>query len=397
MRRSLLLIGLVLALATFGAGAVSAQTTVMVITLNDLRLRSGPGTQYDVITVIPAGTELTADARNTGYDWVRVNYNGQVGWLFVGQLRVKGNVASLPTPDQVNNPQAPTPPPNGTIEVLDRYVSTGGADYYHLVYWSDGLRISGFYAEPKGNGPYPAVIYNRSGNRATGALTGMELAPFAESGFVVVASQLRGYNGDGQDEFGGADVHDVVNLLPLLKGRPKVDPNRIAIFGASRGGMMTYLALKWQSQNRTRDFKVAATVGGLADLIMWANQRPDLNGSLYPELIGVSTKQDLRPFVDRSATYWPYMIRVPILLQHGEADDQVSVQQSRKLYNLLRASGRTAKLITYPGGDHPLSAFEAGLPEVMKWFQKYVAGPGDNFAWDAHRDAIYAAMAALKR
>src|SRR5262245_27407315 len=370
MRRRLLFVGLILMTSILSTGAVSAQATVTVVTLNDLRLRSGPGTQFDVVTIVPAGTTLTADARSPRSDWVRVNFNGQVGWLFVGQLRIRGNVAALPTPDQASNPPAPSTPPSGAIEVLDRYVSTDGADYYHLVYWSDGLRISGFYGEPKGDGPFPAVVYNRSGNRGTGALTGQEIAPFAESGFVVVASQLRGFNGDGQDQFGGGDVDDVINLVPLLKSRPKVDARRIAIFGASRGGMMTYLALKWQSQHRTRDFKVAATVGGIADLIMWANQRPDLNSSLYPELIGVSTKQDLKPFVDRSATYWPYLIRVPILLQHGEADDQVSVLQSRKLYNLLRASGRVTKLIIYPGGDHPLTAFEAGLPEVMKWFQR---------------------------
>src|SRR5947208_9075195 len=105
----------------------------------------------------------------------------------------------------------------------------------------------------------------------------------------------------------------------------------MAIFGASRGGMMTYLALKWESQNGARDFRAAATVGGLADLIMWANQRPDLNGSFYPELIGVSTKQDLRPFVDRSATYWPSLIRVQMLLHDDEDGDEVSGAQCCKI------------------------------------------------------------------
>jgi uncharacterized protein YraI/fermentation-respiration switch protein FrsA (DUF1100 family) len=397
MRRVLLLSALCLVIATVGTGVATAQATVTVITLNDLRLRSGPGTQYDIVTVIPSGTTLTATARNDASNWVRVDFNGQTGWLFVQQLSIRGQLSSLPTGD-ANTSSAPPPPPNGAIEVLDRYVSTGDADYYHLVYWSDGLRISGFYAEPKGDGTFPAVIYNRSGNRGTGALTGTELAPFAESGFVVVASQLRGMpGGEGADEFGGADVHDVINLISLLKSRPKVDPRRIAMFGASRGGMETYLALKWQSQNGARDIKVAATVGGIADLLMWSAQRPDLANGFYPEMIGVSPSQTLRPFVDRSATYWPQLIRVPILLQHGEADDTVSIQQSRKLYNLLRASGRTAKLITYPGGDHSLAAFEAGLPEVMKWFQKYIARSGDNFDWNVHREAIYNAINALRR
>src|SRR5216110_1804384 len=71
---------------------------------------------------------------------------------------------------------------NGSVEALWQYVSTGGAAYYHLVYWSDNLKVTGFYAEPNGDGPYPAVIYNRGGARENGALDGTELAAFAESG-----------------------------------------------------------------------------------------------------------------------------------------------------------------------------------------------------------------------
>ncbi len=392
MRRSLFVIALVFTLAIVGMNVVQAQATVTVTTLNDLRLRQGPGTQFTVLTVIPMGTTLTATARTAASDWVRVDYNGQTGWLYTPQLSIKGSVGALPTGD-ANNPPQPTTPPNGSIVVLDRYASTGDVDYYHLVYWSDGLQISGFYGEPKRDGTFPAVIFNRSGTGQTGAMIGNEIAPFAESGFVVVASQLRGFRGDdGSDEFGGGDVDDVINLITLLKSRPKVDANRIAMFGSSRGGMMTYLTLKWESQHGARDIRAAATVGGISDLIMWNAQRGDVGS-----LIGASLSQSRAPFTNRSATYWPWLIRVPILLEHGEADGVVSVQQSRKLYRLLRASGRTVKLITYPDGDHSLAAYEAGLPEVMKWFQKYIARPGDNFDWGLHRDAIYNAMFVLRR
>lgn len=405
MRRLLLAIVLLFLVAVIGLASVAAQSSVTVLALADLRLRSGPGTQYNIITVIPEGTTLPVSARSADSNWVKVNYNGQIGWVYTSQLRFKGNFDSLPVGDATSGPTAnvpatpptPTPPPDGSIASLTLYVSTDRVNYYHLVYWSDGLRITGFYAEPKGWDKHPAAILNRSGNRNVGALTGLELAPFAEAGFVVVASQLRGGMGsEGQDQFGGADVHDVTNLIALLKSRPNVDPNRIAMFGASRGGMMTYLALKMQSLNGSRDIKVAATVGGVADLIMWAAEQPAATSSLYSELIGTTVRQSTAPFVERSATYWPRLIRVPLLLQHGEADATVSAAQSRKLYNVLKASGAAVKLITYPGGDHSLSAYEAGLPEALKWFQKYIGLPNEDFSFETHRDAIYHAMFVLK-
>ena len=41
---------------------------------------------------------------------------------------------------------------------------------------------------------------------------------------MVVASQYRGNaGGEGKEEFGGKDVNDVLNLLPLLESLPKAD------------------------------------------------------------------------------------------------------------------------------------------------------------------------------
>ncbi len=402
MRYTLRIIALflfVMIVQTFNA---SAQSAVTVVTLNDLRLRGGPGTQYNQITIIPAGRSLSANARSAKSDWARVEFNGQIGWLYVPQLRVKGDFASLPVAD-ANTPAnpsvatAPPAPPDGSIESLTPLATTDRVAYYKLVYWSDGLRITGYYAEPRGFGKFPAVIFNRSGNRNTGALTGMEIVPFAEGGFVVVASQLRGGAGsEGQEEFGGADVHDVTNLIPLLKSREKVDPNKIVMFGASRGGMMTYLALKQQALSGGNDIKAAATASGITDLFMWASERPDITSDLYMQLIGTSVRANPAPFQQRSAVYWPGMIRVPLLIQHGEADADVSVKQSQKLYRLLRTSNPAVKLITYPGGEHSLAAQNAGMPETFKWFSKYVAKPGESFDYWGNEGNMQRAWSILK-
>ena len=56
-----------------------------VLSYDGLTLRTGPGTEYESITVIPDGTDLIELANKSG--WVYVDYEGQQGWVF-GQYLV---------------------------------------------------------------------------------------------------------------------------------------------------------------------------------------------------------------------------------------------------------------------------------------------------------------------
>lgn len=239
---------------------------------------------------------------------------------------------------------------------------------YDITYMSDGLRVKGYLAEPKAPGTYPAVIWNRGGNREYGLLHYSSLIVYALNGFVAVGSQYRGNGGgEGKEEFGGADVNDVLNLIPLLKSLPNVDTNKIGMVGYSRGGMMTYLALKEQTLRGTDDIKAACTVGGLADLFMSSEERPNLVTDVYVPLIGGSPSEVPQEYEARSATYWADKINVPLLIQHGEADWRVSVEQARKLAQELDIYDKVYKLITYPDDDHGLTGHNRGLDEIFAW------------------------------
>lgn len=303
-------------------------------------------------------------------------------------------VAALPpfAPSAAQGPQ-----PDGTIESLELYAQTENVDYYRMVYWSDGLRIAGFYAEPNGPGPYPAVIYNRGGARRTGALRGWEIAPFAEAGMIVVASQYRGGPGsEGWDQFGGDDVHDVLNLIALLRNRPKVDQGRLVMFGSSRGAMMTYITLRLLAERGTNEIMVAATTSGLSDLFMWAEERRDLNRSFFPDIVGATTRSNPDAFAYRSATYWPELIRTPLLMVHGDGDMDVSVEQSRRLFEEMRAAGMTVELTVLPGGDHGLNNYEGGMLQVLRWFHTYLRRNDEDFTYETHREATLDAIAQIR-
>ena len=145
-----------------------------------------------------------------------------------------------------------------------------------VTYISDGLKVTAYLVYPVLEGKYPCIIYNRGGNREFGSISKSKLAfilaRVAYRGYIVIGSQYRGNDGgEGREEFGGKDVNDVLNLIPLLKKLKNTDGSKIGIFGWSRGGMMTYLAL-----SRNSEIKAVVVGGGIADLSMMKNNRPDM-------------------------------------------------------------------------------------------------------------------------
>lgn len=159
---------------------------------------------------------------------------------------------------------------------------------------------------------------------------------FVSNGFVVVASQYRGVDGgEGKDEYGGADVRDVMNLIPLAKSLDYVDMNNVFLFGGSRGGMMAYLALK----NKI-PVNAAAVSSGVTDLFGNAKDHPDYITNIYQQLIPDFDKRRDEAMRERSVVYWADKINVPVLIMHGGADERISTARTlafaQKLQNLLR-------------------------------------------------------------
>ena len=78
----------------------------------------------------------------------------------------------------------------------------------------------------------------------------------------MLASNYRGGGGsDGVDEWGGRDVDDVMNLIPLARDLGYIDMANLFMIGMSRGGPMTYIALR-----RKFPANAAAVISGVTDL-----------------------------------------------------------------------------------------------------------------------------------
>ncbi len=73
----------------FSVGTAAAMSAVAVV---DLNVRSGPGTGYPVVAVIPQGDIV--DATGCGGGWCQVAYRGNMGWASQAYLNITGDYYS---------------------------------------------------------------------------------------------------------------------------------------------------------------------------------------------------------------------------------------------------------------------------------------------------------------
>jgi dipeptidyl aminopeptidase/acylaminoacyl peptidase len=248
-------------------------------------------------------------------------------------------------------------------------------DLKSMTYLSDGLKVKGYLAVPKRGDRLPCLIFNRGGNRAFGALTdgsaARVLGKLATWGYVVVASQYRGNaGGEGREEFGGADLQDVLNLIPLLESLSQADPSRIGMYGWSRGGLMTYLAL-----TQTDRIRAAVIGGGMSDAFDTVKQRPEMDTGQFAEVIPDYLQHKDAALRARSPVLWPERLHkhTPLLLLHGSADWRVHPTQALAMASALYASRHPFRFVFFEGGDHGLSEYREEVDALVKaWLDRYV-------------------------
>ena len=109
--------------------------------------------------------------------------------------------------------------------------------------------------------------------------------------------------------------------------------------GESRGGMMTYLAIRQDER-----IKKAVVVSGLADTFMSYEERPDMK-RVYVPLVGGTPDEMPEEYEKRSATYWADEIKCPVLIIHSKLDPRVSYAQAEKMVQCLEEAGKEYKFV----------------------------------------------------
>ncbi|MCH8947323.1 MAG: S9 family peptidase, partial [Acidobacteria bacterium] len=217
---------------------------------------------------------------------------------------------------------------------------------------------------------YPAVVFNR-GSYVVGDI-GSALAPLfhhlASEGFVVLAPLYRGsVGGEGRDEMGGEDLNDLMNVLPLLRALEFIDMENLFMYGESRGGMMTYQAI--------RDgfpLRAAAVFGAFTDLEAMLNSDPryqQMAQTIWPDF--ETHKEEI--IQRRSAVKWAEEIDVPLLLMHGSADSDVDASHALNMAQRVQELGKTYELVIYGNDNHILSRNKDDRDRrAIAWFNRFM-------------------------
>lgn len=239
----------------------------------------------------------------------------------------------------------------------------------------DGLIIPAYLTKPKfGKAPYPTVVMPHGGPWARDRY-GFDLWVqfLANRGYAVLQPQYRGSDGWGQklwragdQEWGQKMQDDKDDGAAWLVENGIAAKDRIAIYGYSYGGYAAMAAIVRPNS----PYQCAISGAGLAELRTFDKITFD---NPYGREFQNPTIDGLSPLdvVEKAS--------IPIYIFHGDRDQRVPVDQSRKYYKALKKAGKTAEYNEIPDLWHSLPWWPTHHINVLGSLEEYLAercGPG---------------------
>ena len=221
---------------------------------------------------------------------------------------------------------------------------------------ADGVEVHAQYFRARGPGRHPALVYIHGGPRRQ-MLPGFHTSGYyskayimnqhmAARGYDVLSVNYRSGTGYGlafrdaaeTGREGASEYRDILAAGRWLAARPGVDPARIGVWGGSWGGYLTALALARDSDL----FAAGVDLHGVHTLL-----RPAPN-TLSPE----AQAQARRIQWDSSPLGAIERWRSPVLLIHGDDDQNVDFSQSLLLARELAARRIPYRELVFPNERH---------------------------------------------
>jgi len=227
---------------------------------------------------------------------------------------------------------------------------------------------------------YPCIVYFYGGTSTVTRDFGGRYPKnwYAASGYIVYVLQPSGTTGFGQ-EFAAAHVNDwgkttaveVVDAVKeLLKEHPYIDAKAVGAMGASYGGFLTqYIA------TQTDIFAAFISHAGISALSSYWGV-----GDWGYTYSGVATadsfpwnRKDI--YVGNSPLFMADRITSPLLLLHGDADNNVPPGESYQMFAALKLLKKEVALVTFKDQKHWILSYKKRLHwmrTIIAWWDKYL-------------------------
>ena len=247
----------------------------------------------------------------------------------------------------------------------------------------EGKTIIGRIYFPPGFNPgkkYPCIVYYYGGTSPVTRDFGGRYPKnwYAANGYVVYVLQPSGAVGFGQD-FSAIHVNDwglitsneiITGVKKFLAAHPFVDPKRVGAIGASYGGFMTQVL-----GTKTDIFAALISHAGISSLSSYWGIGDW--GYTYSAVATANSfpwnRKDI--YVGHSPLFMAERFSSPLLLLHGEIDNNVPPGESYQMYAALKLLGKDVALITFKDQKHWILEYNKRvqwMKTIIAWFDKYL-------------------------
>ena len=169
----------------------------------------------------------------------------------------------------------------------------------------------------------------------------------AQQGMIIVCVDGRGTGLKGRDfkkitqkELGKYEVEDQIAAAKKLAERNYIDENNIGIWGWSYGGFMSTNCL-------LKGNDIFTTAIAVAPVTSWR-----FYDTVYTERYMQTPQENASGYDDNSPINYADKLQGNYLLVHGTGDDNVHVQNSRRMINALVAANKPFDVALYPDRAH---------------------------------------------
>ena len=267
----------------------------------------------------------------------------------------------------------------GTGLTLHAVLAENSAYTRHQIsYNSNGLSVSGIMNIPKGDGPFPLVVFNHGYINPSVYTVGRGLKReqdyLAREGFAVLHTDYRGHgeSDPSPDVRGVYDAAleysmDSINAIHAVRAAsiPNVDATRVGMLGHSLGGGVT-LNVAVAHPDLVDALVLYAPVHSNAweNFMRWRDMREE--GDRTREMLGT---QEENPKNWERLSSLTYLERIddPALLFHGTNDADVPISWSEFLHQQLQENKKEATYIVYENEKHEF------VPQWNDFMQKTAA------------------------
>jgi dipeptidyl aminopeptidase/acylaminoacyl peptidase len=317
---------------------------------------------------------------------------------FISATHVSDNGKALFVLEDFTKPQAvytadlsKTTPLSLLIQPTAATYPTGPLPQTRVLHWKteDGFDIEGFLFLPAGydqarDGKLPLLLHIHGGpmsifqRQYAGTPYYYPAAALCERGIAILRCNPRGSGGYGRDfryanmeDWGGGDFRDIMQGVDEVVNAGIADPARLGISGWSYGGFMSSWAI-----TQTDRF-VAASIGAPVTNLISFIGTADIP-SFIPGFFGGEIWERTDLMIERSPLFQVKSVKTPSIIQQGDADERVPLEQGLQYYMALERLGIPVEMYIYPRQGHAINEphlLADAIQRNLDWFTAKLLSP----------------------